>query len=44
MYNLLMFADRANNSDLIFIKKQILNKNFIPFKTWIPYLSKESNG
>jgi len=42
MYNLLMFANRANNNDLIFIKNQIINKNFISFKTWIPYLSKES--
>jgi hypothetical protein len=42
MYNLIMFADRSSRSDLIFIKNEILNKNFIPCKTWIPYLSKES--
>jgi len=42
MYNLIMFADRSIHGDLTFIKNQILNKNLISYKTWIPYLSKES--
>ena len=41
-YNLIMFADRANHGDLEFIKYQILIKNYIPIKTWINYLSKQS--
>lgn len=42
MYNLIMFADRSTHGDVIFIKNEIINKNFVPFKSWIPYLSNES--
>jgi hypothetical protein len=40
IYNLIMFADRAYNGDLEYIKSQILTKNFdVKITTWINYLS-----
>ena len=41
-YNLIMFADKANKGELDFIKLEITKKNYVPIKSWFPYLSKES--
>jgi hypothetical protein len=41
-YYLIMFADKAKKGNLNFIKSEIIDKNYVPIKTWFHYLSKES--
>jgi ankyrin repeat protein len=42
IYYSIMFTDRAIHGELNFIKSEILMKNYVPIKTWIQHLSKNS--
>jgi len=43
IYQMLLFADRAQIGDVYFLKNEISKRNYINIDIWIKYLSKESS-
>ena len=43
IYQMLLFAERAQKSDINFLKSEISKRNYIEIDVWVKYLSKKSS-